>query len=200
MLKIVLNKAVFFETKFYTVEDIVSGACSDNILDLVSKFTENIVLDLRCSSDDGANSFRFVIEGYRWEDVLTAKLELYFVSADINYGLNAKLIGAYDYEEISIDDTERLLRSIELPVVSNVTKERMGLKIKEVEHSETYEEIEYAREYEPLDCDCYPGECNHEPTWDYDYDRPIGVNLRDRIYTEKYLVLDLIELDDEDYE
>ena len=198
MGKIVLNKDLYFETKFYTAWDIVNHACEGNILDLVRKFTENIIVDFNYYIDYGANSFRFVFEGYESEDRVSVRLRLYNTSANINRGLSAKIVHEYGYKKISLDDVEKLLSSIDLPVVSNVTEMRSGLKTKKVEKSVNYEEIEYEKEYKPLDCNCKHGECNHEPTWTYDYDRPIGITLKERSYTEEYLVLDLIEQDDDE--
>lgn len=198
MGKIVLNKDLYFETKFYTAWDIVNHACEGNILDLVRKFTENIMVDFNHYIDYGANSFRFVFEGYESEDRVSVRLRLYNTSANINRGLSAKIVHEYGYKKISLDDVEKLLSSIDLPVVSNVTEMRSGLKTKKVEKSVNYEEIEYEKEYKPLDCNCKHGECNHEPTWTYDYDRPIGITLKERSYTEEYLVLDLIEQDDDE--
>lgn len=194
MGKIVLNKDLFFETKFYTALDIVNHACEGNILELVRKFTENIIVDFNYFIDYGANSFRFVFEGHEAKDRVSVILRLYNISADINRGLSAKIVYEYGYKELYLDDVEKLLNSIDLPVVSNVTEMRSGLKIKNIKKSVNYEEIEYEKEYKPLYCNC-----KHEPTWIYNYKRPIGITLKERSYTEEYLVLDVRE-ETEDYE
>ncbi|MBW4874124.1 MAG: hypothetical protein KZY55_08665, partial [Paeniclostridium sp.] len=185
---------LFFETKFYTAWDIVNHACEGNILELVRKFTENIIVDFNYFIDYGANSFRFVFEGHEAKDRVSVILRLYNISADINRGLSAKIVYEYGYKELYLDDVEKLLNSIDLPVVSNVTEMRSGLKIKNIKKSVNYEEIEYEKEYKPLYCNC-----KHEPTWIYNYKRPIGITLKERSYTEEYLVLDVRE-ETEDYE
>lgn len=198
MAVMVLNKDLFFQTMFYTVEDIINGVCSDEILTVVKRFTKDIVTDIRESRGDGANAFRLTFEGFKYHDMAEVRLELYSVSADINYGLEAKLIVEYGAQDIILDDVQKVFWSIELPNVSAVTKEICGFITEEKEYIEEYEEIEYAREYEPLDCECYHDECTHEPRWSYDYTRPIAVEMKERKYTEKYLVLDLIEEDDDE--
>lgn len=198
MGKMVLNKDLYFETKFYTIEDIGSGECEDKILDFAAMFTENIVLDLREYLSQGGNAFRLIIEGYEFEDIAEIRLEIYSVYADINHGLEAELVGEYSSKEITLEQVQELLDNIELPHVTSVTKAPTGLKSETEEYYESEEVIEYAKEYEPLDCDCWHDECTHEPTWSYDYSRPIGVRIVDREYERKYLVLDLEELEDDE--
>lgn len=199
MKKIVLNKDLYFESKFYTMSDVVNNVCSEYVLDVVKEFTTTLIEDMRETryDADGDVAFRLIVEGYSDEDIANMKFEIYDVSADINEGLRAEVIREYNSKEVSLEEVQKLLNNITLPEQSSVTRAVEGLKIEEKYYTEDEEVIEYAKEYEPLDCDC-DCECTHEITWSYDYSRPVGVRIVEREYTENYLVLDLIEKDEDD--
>ena len=199
MKKIVLNKDLYFESKFYTMSDVVNNVCSEYVLDVVKEFTTTLIEDMRETryDADGDVAFRLIVEGYSDEDIANMKFEIYDVSADINEGLRAEVIREYNSKEASLEEVQKLLNNITLPEQSSVTRAVEGLKIEEKYYTEDEEVIEYAKEYEPLDCDC-DCECTHEITWSYDYSRPVGVRIVEREYTENYLVLDLIEKDEDD--
>lgn len=200
MKKIVLNKDLYFESKFYTMSDVVNNVCSEYVLDVVKEFTTTLIEDMRETryDADGDVAFRLIVEGYSDEDIANMKFEIYDVSADINEGLRAEVIREYNSKEVSLEEVQKLLNNITLPEQSSVTRAVEGLKIEEKYYTEDEEVIEYAKEYEPLDCDCYPGECTCEPSWSYNYSRPIGVRTIEREYKREYLVLDLIEKDEDD--
>ena len=196
--KMVLASDLFFESKFYTIDDVVRKRCGDIVLDFVKKFTDDILDDLTGYEED--YMFRLIVQSDSGLDFAEVKLVIYEVVEDVHYGLEAEARNSYYEVKVSLDEVQMLLKSIQLPKpINGITSEPEGLKEKEKVYYEDDVVIDYAREYEPLDCDCYPG-CNCEPRWTYDYTRPIGARAIEREYIEKYLVLDLEEYEAEDDE